>query len=240
MFYCCSKNTLHQIYDYVSNSGGPKLRYGLTFSYFIELLDHVAQNCLYSTRNVHGPYSRVRTMFHVMNSSRGRIKLAKDSSETIINPLTGLDTAEPTSFHKQPPQQQQQQQQQQQPTKSSPQQQSTKSTPQQQISRALSLTPQSNSSLKKSSKSGQATVSTPRRSSSIGFTTPSPNQISNGSNPSSNIGNGFHHKSNNNNNHHHHRASISGMISTQSNLPTPTTPTSPQPKKMSSKINSKK
>lgn len=220
-----SKNTLHQIYDYVINSGGPKLRYGLTFPYFIELLDHVAQNCLYSTKNVHGPYSRVRTMFHVMNSSRGRIKLAKDSSETIINPLTGLDSTEPTSFHKQQPQQQSQSQLQLQQTKSSPQQ----------LLRASSLTPQSNSSLKKNGKlnSNQNPMSTPRRSSSIGFTTPSPNQF----NSNINI------NSNSSHNNHNHRASISGLTYTPPSNTTSSTPSSistSHSKRSTNKINSKK
>lgn len=94
---------MQQIYDYLYHAGGPKVQYGLTYPYFTELLDHVAQNCTYTTKNVHGPYSRVRTLFHVMNSSRGRIKLARDTSETIINPLTALDSAEPTNFHNKVP-----------------------------------------------------------------------------------------------------------------------------------------
>lgn len=177
-------------------------------------MDHVAQNCLYSTRNVHGPYSRVRTMFHVMNSSRGRIKLAKDSSETIINPLTGLDVAEPTSFHKQPQPQQQNQQ-----LKSSPQQ----------IVRSSSLQPQSSSSLKKNNINGNTKsnqMSTPRRSSSIGFSTPSPNQFSMNNSTSSN-----------------HRASISGIMYTPSSSSPTTISSSSTPsstKKVQSKVNSKK
>jgi hypothetical protein len=101
-FSLTSKHTVQQIYDYLHQAGGSQVQFGLTFPFFIEFLDQVAQNCSYSTKNVHGPYSRVRTMFHVMNSSRGRIKLARDSSETIINPLTALDSAEPVTFHAKP------------------------------------------------------------------------------------------------------------------------------------------
>lgn len=90
---------MHQIYDYLHQIGGSQVQFGLSFPLFVEFLDQVAQNCIYTTKNVHGPYSRVRTMFHVMNSSRGRMKLARDSSETILNPLTALDSAEPATFH---------------------------------------------------------------------------------------------------------------------------------------------
>lgn len=167
-------------------------------------------------------------MFHVMNSSRGRIKLARDSSETIINPLTGLDTSDPTSFHKQPPPQQQQNQQQNHQTPPQHQHQQNKSSLQQ-ILRSTSLQSQSNSTIKKnSSKSSPQTISTPRRSSSIGFTTPSPNQFS--------VSSVSHSNSNSGNGHQpHHRASISG-ISYRS--PTPTT--SSHSKKLQSKTDSKK
>mmetsp|Transcript_13165 Transcript_13165/g.19836 ORF Transcript_13165/g.19836 Transcript_13165/m.19836 type:complete len:1526 (+) Transcript_13165:147-4724(+) len=97
----CSKSMLQRLYDYVAHLGGSKvISNGLTYNLFIELLDHVAQNCYYTTRTVHGPHSRVRTMFHVMNSSRGRMKLARETNATIIPPLTGLDSSDPMVNHK--------------------------------------------------------------------------------------------------------------------------------------------
>ncbi len=158
-----SKHTLQQIYEYVSSSGGNRLRHGLTFAYFIELLDHVAQNCLYTTRNVHGPYSRVRTMFHVMNSSRGRIKLSKESSEAIINPLTGLDSSEPTSFHKQtkPPIQQNSPSPGPGPGQSQPRSQSVTPTTTTVSKRKISMTPASNTPRRSSSVNIQPSVVSP-------------------------------------------------------------------------------
>jgi hypothetical protein len=78
------------------------MNHGLNYNLFIELLDHVAQNCVYSTRHVYGAVSRVRTMFHVMNSSRGRIKLSKGTDASIINPLTGLDSTDPAMYRASP------------------------------------------------------------------------------------------------------------------------------------------
>jgi hypothetical protein len=167
-----SKHTVQQIYDHLfSTSSSRVVQYGLPYPLFIELLDHVAQNCSYTTKNVHGPYSRVRTLFHVMNSSRGRMKLARDSSETIINPLTALDSTEPTTFHKTST-----------PTSTSKMTQSTThsshsshSTSQQHFQRSQSLmTPPTNA--KRKSSVGMTPMvttskSTPKRAASIG---PSP------------------------------------------------------------------
>ena len=90
---------LQRLYDYVARLGGAEvLDRGLTYPLFVELLDHVAQNCVYTTKNVYGAVSRVRTMFHVMNSSRGRIKLAKGTNASIIPPLSGLDSTDPTLY----------------------------------------------------------------------------------------------------------------------------------------------
>ena len=88
---------LQKLYDHVVRSANADtIVRGLTFSLFVELLDHVAQNCLYSSKTVYGAANRVRTMFHVMNSSRGRMKLSKGTNASIIPPLTGLDSTDPT------------------------------------------------------------------------------------------------------------------------------------------------
>ena len=71
---------------------------GLTYTHFVDLLDQVAHNCLYTSKSAYGAVSRVRTMFHAMNSSRGRMKLAKDTNASIIPPLTGLDSTDPTLY----------------------------------------------------------------------------------------------------------------------------------------------
>ncbi|CAE7615616.1 unnamed protein product, partial [Symbiodinium microadriaticum] len=91
------KAMLQKLYDHVSRTGGAiVMDRGLTYPLFVELLDHVAQNCVYTTKSVYGAASRVRTMFHVMNSSSGRVKLSKGTNASIISPLTGLDSTEPT------------------------------------------------------------------------------------------------------------------------------------------------
>jgi hypothetical protein len=163
-----SKHTVQQIYDHLFQSAsGPRAQYGLSYSLFIELLDHVAQNCIYTTKNVHGPYSRVRTLFHVMNSSRGRMKLARDSSETIINPLTALDSTEPTSFHKSSTNG---------ASKTPPSSSVTNTHGGQHIQRSQSLmTPPSSNQTKRKSTLGMTAISntksTPKRAASIGPST---------------------------------------------------------------------
>lgn len=98
-----SKAMLQRLYDHVSQQGNVDvMNHGLNYTLFIELLDHVAQNCVYSTRNVYGAVSRVRTMFHMMNSSRGRIKLSKGTNASIIPPLTGLDSTDPSLYRASP------------------------------------------------------------------------------------------------------------------------------------------
>jgi hypothetical protein len=79
----------------VRTSPSKGMRRGLNFSNFCELLDHVAQNCIFGTKKYHTPEGRVRAMFHHMNSSRGRAILNRDSNSLIINPLTGLESTDP-------------------------------------------------------------------------------------------------------------------------------------------------
>ena len=68
---------------------------GLSYAAFIELLDHVAQNCVFGGKKYTTPEGRVRAMFHHMNSSRGRSKLNRDPNSLIITPLTGLESMDP-------------------------------------------------------------------------------------------------------------------------------------------------
>jgi hypothetical protein len=94
---CCSKNVVQTLYNMVEvrstpSKGRPP---GLNYASFIDLLDHVAQNCVFGTKKYNTPESRVRAMFHNMNSSRGRVKLNRDPNSLIINPLTGLEAADP-------------------------------------------------------------------------------------------------------------------------------------------------
>eukprot|EP00603_Paraphysomonas_imperforata_P007883 CAMPEP_0114415832 /NCGR_PEP_ID=MMETSP0103-20121206/2114_1 /TAXON_ID=37642 ORGANISM="Paraphysomonas imperforata, Strain PA2" /NCGR_SAMPLE_ID=MMETSP0103 /ASSEMBLY_ACC=CAM_ASM_000201 /LENGTH=1534 /DNA_ID=CAMNT_0001584031 /DNA_START=99 /DNA_END=4700 /DNA_ORIENTATION=- len=93
----CGKAALQALYSMVELRSSPTkgLQRGLNFSNFCELLDQVAQNCVFGTKRYHTPESRVRAMFHHMNSSRGRAKLNRDSNALIINPLTGLETTDP-------------------------------------------------------------------------------------------------------------------------------------------------
>jgi hypothetical protein len=98
---CCSKTCLQSLYNLVeeeekktSLSKGLHRAKGLGYAQFIDLLDHVAQNCAFGNKNLNTPESKVRSMFHYMNASRGRSKLTKDSNSLIITPLTGLESTD--------------------------------------------------------------------------------------------------------------------------------------------------
>lgn len=100
----CSKPVLNSLYELIANKtheSGITLHGGLPFDEFLDLLDHVAQNCKTSS-DVCTPEGRVRLMFQVMNNSRGRQKLAKnDRNANLIPPLIGLDSCEPELHRRQ-------------------------------------------------------------------------------------------------------------------------------------------
>lgn len=100
IFTCfCSKPVLQTLYRMVEAKSsaliGSQTHKGLSYANFIELLDHVAQNCAFGSKKYKTSEGRVRAMFHHMNSSRGRAKLNRDSNALIINPLTGLESTDP-------------------------------------------------------------------------------------------------------------------------------------------------